>query len=140
MPHTCQALAIHCIDFRLQHDLVRYLEERKLIGTVDIVSLAGGVRELARAEKPEQSVLFGQIELSRKLHGIQEVHLINHTDCGAYGGASAFPSPEAEFDAHAADLRAAAAVISAHFPELVIHLALAKVDPHGESIAIVPVA
>jgi len=75
--HTCEAVVVHCIDFRLQHFLNNWLTQRFGIQNYDRVSWAGGVREFA--------IVQGQIQTSARLHSVKKVILINHEDCGAYG-------------------------------------------------------
>ncbi|HLO30816.1 MAG TPA: carbonic anhydrase [Anaerolineales bacterium] len=75
--HTCEAVVVHCIDFRLQHFLNDWLTKRFGKGNYDRISWAGGVREFA--------IIQGQIETSRQLHQVKKAILINHEDCGAYG-------------------------------------------------------
>jgi carbonic anhydrase len=65
------------MDFRLQHFLNAWLEQRFGKQNYDRVSWAGGVREFA--------IIQTQIEVSRRLHDVKKVILINHEDCGAYG-------------------------------------------------------
>ena len=75
--HTCEAVVVHCIDFRLQKFLNDWLAKRFGVSGYDRISWAGGVRELA--------IVQGQIETSRRLHDVKRAILINHEDCGAYG-------------------------------------------------------
>ena len=75
--HTCEAVVVHCYDFRLQHFLNDWLTKRFGIKNYDRISLPGGVREFAYVQP--------QIQLSYRLHNIKKVILINHEDCGAYG-------------------------------------------------------
>lgn len=132
MAHHCKALIIHCIDFRLQDALRSFLEKQKLLGTTDVVALAGGMQEIARAERPEQTTTFRQVQISHDLHQIKEVLLVNHTDCGAYGGRDAFADRSTEMERHTDDLRTARAVISRAFPELAVRLFIADIkNAHG---------
>ncbi len=128
MSHTCKAAVIHCIDFRLQKDLKSFLASLNLLGDCDVVSIAGAVKSLAQGTTEEQAFVLKQIEVSAKLHGIQEVYLINHTDCGAYGGRSAFDSAEAERAAHSNDLHKAKESILAKYPDLKVELLLARIN------------
>jgi carbonic anhydrase len=75
--HTCEAVVVHCMDFRLQHFLNEWLVRRFGARNYDRVSWAGGVREFA--------IVQTQIQMSARLHNVRKVVLINHEDCGAYG-------------------------------------------------------
>ena len=77
--HTCEAVVVHCIDFRLQHFLNDWLTKRFGVKNYDRISWAGGVREFA--------IIQTQIRLSARLHSVNKAILINHEDCGAYGEA-----------------------------------------------------
>ncbi len=132
MTNHCKALIIHCTDFRLQDALRSFLEKQKLLGTVDVVALAGGVQEIAQSERPEGTMTFRQVQSSSDLHQIKEVMLVNHTDCGAYGGREAFSDRSAEMERHTDDLRTARAVVSRAFPELTVRLYIADIkNAHG---------
>lgn len=132
MAHTCKALIIHCIDFRLQPALREYLENKKLFGSVDVVSIAGAVKDLVRSDQPQSAVLFRQVQISHNLHAIKEVYLVNHTDCGAYGGHEAFLDEQQEISTHTDDLRTARAIIGRAFPGLKVTLLIAEIQSgHG---------
>ena len=77
--HTCEAVVVHCIDFRLQHYLNEWLAKRFGIKNYDRISWAGGVWDF--------STVQNQIKTSHRLHNVKKVILINHEDCGAYGAA-----------------------------------------------------
>lgn len=125
MSHHCQAVIVHCIDFRLQRALKKFLEEQNLLGDCDIVS-AGG------AAKNSEFVL-GQVDIAKRLHGIRKAYLINHTDCGAYGGSQAFASKEEERKKHEEDLKNARKLILTKYPDLEINTLLAEIHPSGEA-------
>ena len=114
MAHTCKALVIHCIDFRLQKAIRDHLEKQGLLGDCDVAAAAGGVNDLGWAMK--------QIEVSRHLHGISQVILIGHTDCGAYGG---------DDKAMLNDLKKAKGDMLAAFPDMAVMTVLAKLDNLG---------
>ena len=131
MPHTCKALLLQCMDFRLAPGIKKMMEEQGLMGDCDLVSLAGAAKNLLDPET--QALALKQVGLSRQLHGIKEVHLVNHTDCGAYGGRAAFAGDEAEHRKHADDLTAAAEAIRQEFPDLTVVKWLARLaeQDHG---------
>lgn len=124
MLHHCEALVIHCMDFRFVEGIRKYLNEQGLERNYDVVSIAGGAGALLNPES--QALLLKQVALSQKLHGITKVILINHHDCGAYGGSQAFENGEAERVKHVADLKKAAEIIWKNQPQLTIELFLAR--------------
>ena len=85
MSHTCKAVAIRCIDFRLRTPLTEFFREQGLENQVDDPGLAGGVKDLVEPSG-NPDVVLKQISVATALHGVSKVLLINHTDCGAYGG------------------------------------------------------
>lgn len=102
--HSCQAVVVSCMDFRLRKYL-RIWTTKTILGGFDRVALAGGVKNLP--------FVLDQVELSHKLHQIEEVYLINHEDCGAYG-------EEGNFKKHKKDLIYAKRTIKEKFPKLKI--------------------
>ena len=75
--HTCFALIVSCIDFRVQRAVEDWARKNLGAGKYDRAALAGGVKDFP--------AVMNQIDLSAKLHGIKKVVLMNHEDCGAYG-------------------------------------------------------
>jgi carbonic anhydrase len=132
-PFKCRALLLRCIDYRLEKPGHAYLERRGLGDACDILSVAGSVRTLVRSSGAEgRDFLLGQIALSMRLHSPEEIVLMNHTDCGAYGGTAAFPSEEAETRAHLRDLAAARGLIRSLHPGVAVRLLLARVARSGQ--------
>jgi len=78
-PHTCEAVVVHCIDFRLQQYLNNWLTARFGMQNYDRISWAGGAKDFVYIQ--------GQIDIAHRLHHVKKVIFINHEDCGAYGGA-----------------------------------------------------
>lgn len=126
MVHHCKYLVVHCIDFRLQKSIKDYLEKNGLLGDCDIVSIAGAVKN--------SDFLLEQLDISVNLHGVQEVVLVNHTDCGAYGGSGAFGSAGEEYEFHAVELKKTKEMILAKYSSLKVKTVLAKIQPSGEVI------
>lgn len=115
--HTCEAVVIHCIDFRFREILHAFLSSKFPQG-YDLISIAGGVKELV--EKEEKSFLFQQIQTSQKLHQPKFIVLIQHEDCGAYGGSKAFRNEEKEVAFQADQLGKGERILKASFPDCVI--------------------
>ena len=101
------AIIVHCIDFRFQKYLDHWLAERFGHNQYDRVSLAGSVFDFYSVLK--------QVEISDRLHDINQVILINHEDCGAYG-------EEGNYSMHKADLEEAERKLEALFPHLNVEI------------------
>jgi len=98
------------MDFRFVHDILHEMKRRGLDRQYDDVSLAGAAKNIVdpmQAHDPE--ITMRQIQLAKQLHGITDVYVINHLDCGAYG--KIFSSPEEEHERHVSDLRKAKQMI-----------------------------
>jgi carbonic anhydrase len=77
MPLQCETLVVHCIDYRLQEYLNKWLESNLPARGYDRVSIAGGVYDVFYTIR--------QVDVAVRLHKIAKVVLFNHEDCGAYG-------------------------------------------------------
>ena len=112
--------------------LFDHLNSQDLIGQTDQVALAGAIKSLAQDPQGEEAqLLLKQIELSSTLHGIDTLILMNHTDCGGYGGRSAFDSLESERQKHMEDMSVARDLIQAQHPNLQIKTTLADMQEDG---------
>ncbi len=133
MSHNCKALILHCIDFRFGGAIKNWLEENHLLNDCDIVSLAGATKGLVSPKNSaEPDIILRQIETSTGLHHISQIILMNHTDCGAYGGRDAFETAEIEHNQHVSDMQRAKEIILEKFPDLRIKMVLAKINPLGQ--------
>jgi len=112
--HTCKALVLHCIDFRFQEQISEFLE-KKFPQSYDRVALAGGVKELL--ENGERSITLKNLEISSQLHQPKTIVLIQHEDCGAYGGSKAFTTFKEEAEHQKRELQKAAVLLKDHFPQ-----------------------
>ncbi|MBI4095012.1 MAG: hypothetical protein HY435_02365 [Candidatus Liptonbacteria bacterium] len=132
MTHRCTTLLLHCIDFRFGKAIEKFLEKNRLSGSCDIVAAAGAAKNLAAPQKKtDKEFILRQIEISKKLHEIKKVILMNHADCGAYGGRKAFQSDKEEFERHAGDMREAKAILMAHHPSIMVETVFAKISHSG---------
>ena len=103
----CQALVVHCLDFRLQKNLNDWLERNFGLSEYDRVSLAGGVLDL--------DTVLKQVDICVRVHGIRRVVFVNHEDCRAYG-------ERGNLERHFADLQKAERICKARYPHLVFAL------------------
>lgn len=134
MSHTAKALVLHCIDFRFIDGLNHWLDEQGLTGQYDRVAVAGAVKNLVDpAESTDPAFVMKQIEISKRLHDISEVWLINHRDCGAYG--KIFTTDDDELARHRGDLLKAQQMVSGVISGVTVKLFLAALsEEHSISI------
>ncbi|HTM68199.1 MAG TPA: hypothetical protein VL426_02765 [Candidatus Binatia bacterium] len=133
-----KVMALTCMDWRL-HGAAgfgsQFANAFEASG-YSVMATAGAAKELAH-ESPRSEMLFSQFELVAGKVGT--LVLVSHTDCGKYGGARAFASPEAELRTLTDDLEAARSRILAAFPKLKVRIGIARtkgtrcngVDPVG---------
>lgn len=111
-----------------------FMENNGLMGDADLVSIAGAAKNIVNPET--QAFALRQIEISKTLHGMKTVHLMNHTDCGAYGGKTAFADEQTEYAKLTGDLKEARDIVKAKFPDLEVSLWLAHIAEDGHESAI----
>jgi len=131
--HVCKALAVHCIDFRIQRFLNEYLETR-FSHAYDRVAVPGGVKYLVDGGQEGNFELEG-CKVSYKLHHPEVFVLIQHEDCGAYGGSSAFDDFEAEKAFQGEQLGVAEQLLKKHFPKISVEKFIVRLS--GELISVV---
>ena len=91
MSHHCKILAISCMDFRLTTSEFAFLQDEAGEYNYDLIKIPGGVLQLVNPKHPEhREFILNAIRVSLDLHRAVRVILINHEDCGAYGGKKAF--------------------------------------------------
>jgi hypothetical protein len=114
MPYTCDAIVVTCIDARFQQSFDQWLPKTLGYGRYDHVSFIGGVKS--------RGAVSSQIVLSKQLHSIKKIVLVNHEECAVYGLGTA-----AELS-HRVDLLLARQQVLAEFPDLRVELYYAKLN------------
>ena len=111
--YVCDAAIIWCFDNRFELGFRKFLQR---LGVVywDAIKIAGGTKCLASPDRDsDRDFVLAQIRISMRLHQTRRVILMQHSDCGAYGGLEAFGGdPTRERQNHVAELRKAAKVIT----------------------------
>ena len=115
----CDALVVHCMDYRLQKFLQPWITVRFGYDNFDIISLAGSVHDY--------EMVLKYVQLAVQIHSINTVCLINHEDCRAYGR-------EGTYKRHKQVLLDARSKIRALFPQLKIEAFYLHLDGIFESI------
>ncbi|HEX4748464.1 MAG TPA: carbonic anhydrase [Bryobacteraceae bacterium] len=118
-PYIADAVVIWCFDNRFQTGFCKFLKRLGAI-SIDPVKIAGGAKALGSPDREsERAFALDQIQKSIRLHETKRVILMVHSDCGAYGGLSAFNNnPQQEAEHHERELRRAAQYVVETLPEL----------------------
>ncbi len=126
-------MVLHCMDFRLGSAIRDELQNRGILNDCDIVAIAGAGKTIVT--KTDQiawhDTAMSHIDLSKRLHEIENLIIMNHTDCGAYGGRAAFDSHEAENEQHISDLKGAKEIVAEAHPDLNVQLTLVHIADDG---------
>lgn len=106
--YTADAVLIWCFDNRFWPAFEEFVKGEGY-ANFDPVFIAGGAKNIASPEEEQhREFILRQIELSVKLHRPKKIVLMNHSDCGAYGGLAHFENdPEKELAAHKVELKLA---------------------------------
>lgn len=115
----CDALVVHCMDYRLQKFLQPWITVRFGYDNFDIISLAGSVHDY--------EMVLKYVQLAVKIHSIRTVCLINHEDCRAYGR-------EGTYKRHKHDLLDTRFKIHALFPDLSVEAFYLRLDGSFEPV------
>ena len=119
--YVCDAAIIWCFDNRFELGFRKFLQRLGVIYW-DAIKIAGGTKCLASPDRDsDRDFVLDQIRISMRLHQTRRVILMQHSDCGAYGGLDAFGNDRAaERQNHVAELRKAAKVITDAIPGLTV--------------------
>lgn len=134
MSHNCNTAVVYCMDWRFsppQANLDEVLLKNNIVDSsgFDRIIVGGAVKNLASAQE-ESDIAFTlrQLDIADKLHNVKKMVLINHTDCGAYGGSSKFSDSNAEHNFHYEELRKAAALVKMKYPNIAVECYLAHLQ------------
>ena len=119
--YKCDAAVVWCFDNRFEL-LLRKLVKHLGIVYYDPIRIAGGTKYLASPDdENERQFVLNQIRLSMRLHETKHVILMLHSDCGAYGGLSAFGGDSAkEAENHRGELQRAASYLLSQIPDITV--------------------
>lgn len=111
----CENLVLTCMDYRFRKQIGDLLT---LAGypEFDHVALPGGTKALLNDEG--RKTFFAALDVGLRLHDTRRVIIVDHIDCGAYGGSTAFAGSDAEEEFHRQRLAEAREVINGAYPEV----------------------
>jgi len=131
--HACEAVVLSCIDFRFWQETVKFVEEELGIKSFDFPSLPGAAKAIN--ECADEDIATKCLQVPCDLHHVKKIVIINHADCGAYGGSVKFNGDtEAEQKFHEEELKKAKAKIQAQFPDKEVILAYVKIIDNANTI------
>jgi len=115
--YQCDAAVVWCFDHRFDLGFSKYLKRRGILN-MDQIKVAGGAKCLASPEcEHDREFILNQIRASIRLHQTKLVILMLHSDCGGYGGMSAFGNDaRLEANHHEQELKAAAKYVQERIP------------------------
>lgn len=132
VPAKADTFLISCIDPRLTDDTTFRFAALGRTDRYSEMRIAGGALALVDQNRPAwQAALWENLAASRALHGIRNVTLINHRDCGAmnlWAGRRLADDPADELRLHTEVLNGAADAIRARHPDLTIEIKLMELD------------
>ena len=123
--HECSFVALGCMDFRMWEDNVEFLKKGFGIDSFDFVNLPGAGKAINESE--EEDIVNFSLKVAFEKHNAQGIVVINHNDCGAYGGSGKFNNPIEEKDFHKEELLKCHQIIKKRFPDKKIVLIYAEV-------------
>lgn len=113
------SLVLWCMDARFREATTTYLRAVLGLDHFDLVSVPGGAKGIV--QEGDRSAAMDCIRASVKYRDTLHIHLINHQDCGAYGGSGAFCCGEDELKRLIGDLDTAARFIVSRVPKVRVH-------------------
>ena len=131
--HSCEAVVLSCIDFRFWKETAEFVETELGIKNFDFPSLPGAAKAINDCLNDED-VAMKCIDVPCMLHHAKKIVIVNHEDCGAYGGSAKFQSAEEEQKFHESELKKAKEKISQKYPEKEYILVYAKLTESKENI------
>lgn len=130
--HSCETVVLCCIDFRFWKETVEFAEKELNLKSFDFPSLPGSAKAI---NEENNEVAFGCISVPVELHHVQKIVIVNHEDCGAYGGSKKFEGDkEAEQKFHEEELKKAKEKILAKYLDKEVVLIYAKLIDDNENV------
>lgn len=137
--HSCEAVVLCCIDFRFWKETLEFVEKELKLVSFDFPSLPGSAKAINDCND-EKELAFSCISIPIELHHAKKIVIVNHQDCGAYGGSRKFNGDyEAEQKFHENELKKAKEKILEKYPDKEVILVYARLANEKESIDFIKV-
>jgi hypothetical protein len=127
-----QVLVLSCIDYRLADDVGRYLSQRGLDDRYSEMRVPGAGLAAIDGRRPAWvTTVWETVAMSRQIHGIRRLYVVNHRDCSAVSarfGRLSVATPEDELRLHRRILQDFALEARRRFPDLEVELGFMELD------------
>jgi carbonic anhydrase len=138
--HRSEAVLVACIDFRFWQETATFVKQELGIQDFDLATLPGAAKAI-NEYKTDEDIAIQCVGIPCELHHSQKIIIINHEDCGAYGGSEKFAGDqEAELQFHIKELKKAQEIVSKKFPQQEVILAYAKLINDKENIEFIKIS
>lgn len=136
--HHCDVCLLTCMDFRMWERVARLVRTECGVDCCDLVAAPGAAKKIL--EEATREDILGSFSIAANLHGVKTIVLVNHEDCGAYGGSKKFSDRDSERHFHEEALRESARIVEERLPNVSVKLFYAHFTPDGSNIALARVA
>lgn len=117
--HSTKHLVFHCMDHRFL-PLDRIFIRDYCGGDADLLSWPGAIKCL-NSDEPIKKKALEALGFAVEKHGVTDIHIINHLDCGGYGGSKEHANATAEERFHREELLRAEKEIKSCLPGVLVH-------------------
>lgn len=134
--HRCDAVVMMCMDFRFWREVAEHIKE-KGIENFDVLMFPGAAKMIV--EEADACPAKKGAAIAHDLHHAKKVIIVNHADCGAYGGRSAFGNIDEERKKHVEDVKKAIEIIKVQYPDMEVTGLFADLDEEMNEINFIEV-
>lgn len=113
--NDCANLVLACVDFRFRKPL-HELFSHSILGEFDLMAMPGASKAII--DESSRESVFRSIDIIIEIHGTRRIIIVDHIDCGAYGGSASFGSPDEEESFHVERLCEAVGIMSKKYPSI----------------------
>lgn len=139
---SADVFVLSCIDYRLANDVTAYLTQRGLDERYAEARVAGGGLAAVDGTRPNWvSTVWENLALSRQIHGVRRLLVVNHRDCSAVAhrfGRAAVADPDAEFRLHVRICQEVADEAARRDPSLEVEFGFMELDGRVQRIVTQP--
>ena len=129
--HHCELAVLKCIDFRFREADQRFISQQFGVSDFDLIAWPGAAKSIVHDQAMRDNLAATIQNVCCDLHGVKRLVLLNHWDCGGYGGSRAFASAAAEAEIYRNDLRQARELLQPNLPQVEIILAFSQMSDSG---------